>query len=66
MDEVEEQGESPTVTDVVKNLLDPSTLPHVILIGVAGFVLYMISSSGSDSYVALGIAGFIGFQSDMH
>ena len=39
MDEVEEQGESPTVTDVVKNLLDPSTLPHVILIGVAGFVL---------------------------
>ena len=62
MDEVEEQGESPTVTDVVKNLLDPSTLPHVILIGVAGFVLYMISSSGSDSLFALGIAGFIGLS----
>ena len=62
MDEVEGQGESPTVTDVVKNLLDPSTLPHVILIGVAGFVLYMISSSGSDSLFALGIAGFIGLS----
>tara|TARA_B100000214_G_scaffold94198_1_gene65217 strand:+ start:2420 stop:3754 length:1335 start_codon:yes stop_codon:yes gene_type:complete len=62
MDEVDEQGETPTVTDVVKNLLDPSTLPHVILIGVAGFILYMISSSGSDSLFALGIAGFIGLS----
>ena len=62
MDEVDEQGETPTVTDVVKNLLDPSTLPHVILIGVAGFILYMISSSGSDSLFAFGIAGFIGLS----
>ena len=62
MDEVDELDETPTVTDVVKNLLDPSTLPHVILIGVAGFILYMISSSGSDSLFALGIAGFIGLS----
>ncbi len=62
MAEVEEQEVSPTVTDVVKNLLDPSTLPHVILIGIAGFVLYMISASDSDTMFALGIAGFIGLS----
>tara|TARA_Y100000589_G_scaffold87711_1_gene81924 strand:- start:28996 stop:30321 length:1326 start_codon:yes stop_codon:yes gene_type:complete len=62
MDEVDELDETPTVTDVVKNLLDPSTLPHVILIGVSGFILYMISSSSSDSLFALGIAGFIGLS----
>ncbi len=62
MDEIEGQDEAPTVTDVVKNLLDPSTLPHVILIGVAGFILYMVSASNSDTMFALGIAGFIGLS----
>ena len=62
MDEVEQEVESPTVTDVIMNLLHPSTLPHVILIGVAGFVLYMISATDSDTMFALGIAGFIGLS----
>ena len=62
MDEIEQEVESPTVTDVIVNLLQPSTLPHVILIGVAGFVLYMISATDSDTMFALGIAGFIGLS----
>ena len=62
MDEIEQEVEPPTVTDVIVNLLQPSTLPHVILIGVAGFVLYMISASDSDTMFALGIAGFIGLS----
>ena len=62
MDEIEQEVEPPTVTDVIVNLLQPSTLPHVILIGVAGFVLYMISATDSDTMFALGIAGFIGLS----
>ena len=62
MDESEEQAEAPTVTDVVLNLLNPSTLPHVILIGVAGFFLYLVSASDSDTFFAIGIAGYIGLS----
>jgi hypothetical protein len=62
MGEVEEQDVAPTVTDVVKNLLNPATLPHIILIGLSGFILYMISASDSDTMFAIGIAGFIGLS----
>ena len=62
MEQAEEQVEAPTVTDVVMNLLNPSTLPHVILIGISGFFLYLISASDSDNLFSLGIAGFIGLS----
>ena len=32
----EEQVEPPTVSDVIRNLLSPSTMPHVVLLGIAG------------------------------
>ena len=62
---MEESGggsESPTITDVVRNLVSPSTLPHVILLGLAGTVLYLLSSSDSDSLFAIGIAGYVGLS----
>jgi hypothetical protein len=62
MDGSEDSGESPTVSDVVRNLVSPSTLPHVILLGLAGTGLYMLSASNSDSLFAIGIAGYIGLS----
>ena len=59
MDVSEEGGDSPTISDVVRNLVSPSTLPHVILLGLAGTGLYMFSASDSDSLFAIGIAGYI-------
>ena len=51
---------APTVTDVIRNLVSPSTLPHVILLGIASTGLYLLSASDSDSLFAIGIAGYIG------
>ena len=62
MDESEVGGDSPTISDVVRNLVSPSTLPHVILLGLAGSGLYMLSASDSDSLFAIGIAGYIGLS----
>jgi hypothetical protein len=62
MEEPDADQESPTITDVVRNLVSPSTLPHVILIGFAGTILYLLSSSNSDSLFAIGIAGYIGLS----
>ena len=62
MEESEGVSESPTITDVVRNLLSPSTLPHVILLGLAGTILYLLSASDSDSLFAIGIAGYIGLS----
>ena len=62
MDESEFGGDSPTISDVVRNLVSPSTLPHVILLGLAGTGLYMLSASDSDSLFAIGIAGYIGLS----
>ena len=59
MDESEEVSEAPTITDVVRNLVSPSTLPHVILLIVSGAGLYILSASGSDALFAIGIAGYI-------
>jgi len=56
------QVEAPTISDVVRNLVSPSTLPHVILLAVAGAGLYMLSSTDSDSLFAIGIAGYIGLS----
>ncbi|MDP6907004.1 MAG: hypothetical protein QF440_06260, partial [Candidatus Thalassarchaeaceae archaeon] len=54
-----EENNSPTVFDLIKNLLSPSTLPHVILLGIAGIGLYLLSSSVSDWLFAIGISGYI-------
>ena len=62
MEESEGVIEAPTITDVVRNLLSPSTLPHVILLGLAGTILYLLSASDSDSLFAIGIAGYIGLS----
>ena len=62
MEESEGLSEAPTITDVVRNLLSPSTLPHVILLGLAGTILYLLSASDSDSLFAIGIAGYIGLS----
>ncbi len=50
----------PTVSDVIRNLLSPSTLPHVILLGLAGIGLYLISASDSGTLLAFGVAGYVG------
>ena len=50
----------PTVSDVVRNLLDPTTLPHVILLGISGLALFLVSNSESDTLFAIGIAGYLG------
>ena len=62
MEDSEDQVEAPTISDVVRNLVSPATLPHVILLAVAGTGLYMLSSSDSDSLFAIGIAGYIGLS----
>jgi len=62
MEESEGVSEAPTITDVVRNLLSPSTLPHVILLGLAGTILYLLSASDSDSLFAIGIAGYVGLS----
>ena len=62
MEESEDGVDSPTISDVVRNLVSPSTLPHVILLGLAGTGLYMLSASDSDSLFAIGIAGYIGLS----
>ena len=62
MEESEDLSEAPTITDVVRNLLSPSTLPHVILLGLAGTILYLLSASDSDSLFAIGIAGYVGLS----
>ena len=62
MEESEGDIESPTITDVVRNLVSPSTLPHVILLGLAGTILYLLSASDSDSLFAIGIAGYVGLS----
>ena len=62
MDDSEDQGQEPTISDVVRNLVSPSTLPHVVLLGLAGTGLYMLSASDSDSLFAIGIAGYIGLS----
>ena len=62
MDESEDGADAPTITDVVRNLVSPSTLPHVILLGLAGTGLYLLSASNSDSLFAIGIAGYIGLS----
>jgi len=62
MEESEGVIEAPTITDVVRNLLSPSTLPHVILLGLAGTILYLLSASDSDSLFAIGIAGYVGLS----
>ena len=55
-------GAAPTITDVVKNLLSPSTLPHILLLAFAGSGLYLLSASESPSLFAMGIAGYIGLS----
>ena len=62
MEESEGEMESPTITDVVRNLVSPSTLPHVILLGLAGTILYLLSASDSDALFAIGIAGYVGLS----
>ena len=62
MEESEGLSEAPTITDVVRNLLSPSTLPHVILLGLSGTILYLLSASDSDSLFAIGIAGYVGLS----
>ena len=62
MEEPEGIIEAPTITDVVRNLVSPSTLPHVILLGLAGTILYLLSASDSESLFAIGIAGYIGLS----
>jgi hypothetical protein len=62
MEESDGVIESPTITDVVRNLVSPSTLPHVILLGLAGTILYLLSASDSDSLFAIGIAGYVGLS----
>ena len=62
MEESEGVIEAPTITDVVRNLVSPSTLPHVILLGLAGTILYLLSASDSDSLFAIGIAGYVGLS----
>ena len=62
MEESEGGVDSPTISDVVRNLVSPSTLPHVILLGLAGTGIYMLSASDSDSLFAIGIAGYIGLS----
>ena len=59
MDESEGASAAPTITDVVRNLVSPSTLPHVILLIISGIGLYFLSASGSDTLFAIGIAGYI-------
>ena len=60
MEDSESVHEPPTVSDVVRNLLDPTTLPHVILLGIAGLALFLISNSENDTLFAIGIAGYLG------
>ncbi len=63
MDEsVEGVTVAPTVSDLVRNLLSPSTLPHVLLLIFSGVGLYFLSASGSDVLFAIGIAGYIGLS----
>jgi len=62
MDDSEGTVVSPTISDVVRNLLSPSTLPHIILLGLAGTGFYMLSSSDSDSLFSIGIAGYVGLS----
>ena len=62
MDDSEDGVVSPTISDVIRNLLSPATLPHIILLGLAGTVLYLLSSSDSDSLFAIGIAGYVGLS----
>jgi hypothetical protein len=62
MEESEDEVGEPTITDVVRNLVSPSTLPHVILLGLAGTILYLLSASDSDSLFAIGIAGYVGLS----
>ena len=62
MEDSEGLSEAPTITDVVRNLLSPSTLPHVILLGLSGTILYLLSASDSDSLFAIGIAGYVGLS----
>ncbi len=62
MEETEGVIEAPTITDVVRNLVSPSTLPHVILLGLSGTILYLLSASDSDSLFAIGIGGYVGLS----
>ena len=60
MEDSESVHEPPTVSDVIRNLLDPTTLPHVILLGISGLALFLVSSSENDTLFAIGIAGYLG------
>ena len=60
MDDSEGTHTPPTVSDVIRNLLDPTTLPHVILLGISGLALFLVSNSESDTLFAIGIAGYLG------
>jgi len=62
MEEGDDTVVAPTITDVIANLVSPSTLPHVILLGIASTGLYLLSASDSDSLFAIGIAGYIGLS----
>ena len=62
MEDSKDGGAAPTITDVIRNLVRPSTLPHVILLGLAGTILYLLSASDSDQLFAIGIAGYVGLS----
>ena len=62
MEDTDDALTAPTISDVIRNLVSPSTLPHVILLGIAGSVLYLLSASDSDSLFAIGIAGYVGLS----
>ncbi|MEE2748228.1 MAG: hypothetical protein VX473_07185 [Candidatus Thermoplasmatota archaeon] len=61
-DSADESVVAPTVSDLVRNLVSPSTLPHVLLLVFSGIGLYFLSASGSDVLFAIGIAGYIGLS----
>lgn len=56
----EEADQPPTLRDLLRNLLDISTLPHLLLLAIVGFTLYAISTT--DSMLAFGVAGFVGLS----
>ena len=56
--DAERDDSPPTLGDLLRNLLDISTLPHIVLIGITGLILYRVSAE--ESLLAFGVAGYIG------
>ena len=48
---------APTLGDLLRNLLDVTTLPHLVLLSLSGFMLYLFATE--DASLAFGVAGYI-------